>query len=252
MSADGMKQNDQRAAGQSFSVRRLIPVIILVAGLFAVYGLGLNEYFGFEALGDNRDDLVAWVARDRPVAAVVFIMIYALVVALSLPGGAFLTIVGGFLFGTYWGTLCALIGAVVGATAVFVAARTAFRDLLRARAGPFLTKMEAGFRANAFSYLIALRLVPLFPFWLVNLVPAFLGVPLRTYVLGTALGIIPGTFVYASFGNGLGALIDMGTTPDPSVIFGPAILTPIIGLALLALAPVAYKWLKARRSRMSG
>ena len=97
-----------------------------------------------------------------------------------------------------------------------------------------------------------LRLVPLFPFWLVNLVPAFLGVSLRTFVVGTFLGIIPGTFVYASFGNGLGALIDMGTTPDLSAIFKPEIVTPLIGLALLALVPVAYKTLKARRSRTSG
>jgi uncharacterized membrane protein YdjX (TVP38/TMEM64 family) len=106
--------------------------------------------------------------------------------------------------------------------------------------------MEAGFRENAFNYLLVLRLIPLFPFWLVNLVPAFLGVPLRTYVVATLLGIIPGSLVYASVGNGLGVVFDQGDTPDLGIIFKPAILGPILGLAALALLPVVYRRYKAR------
>ena len=111
--------------------------------------------------------------------------------------------------------------------------------------------MEAGFRENALSYLLVLRLVPLFPFWLVNLVPAFLGVKLRTYVIGTFFGIIPGTLVYASIGNGLGSVLDQGRTPDLGIIFRVDILVPLIGLAVLALIPVGYKWYQARKSHNS-
>ena len=121
-----------------------------------------------------------------------------------------MTIAGGFLFGTLTTTVVVVVGATIGAIALFLAARYAFFDALHAKAGPALLKMEKGFQENALSYLLVLRLIPLFPFWLVNLVPALLGVPLRTYVIGTALGIIPGTFVFASVGNGLGTLLEEG------------------------------------------
>ena len=120
-------------------------------------------------------------------------------------------------------------------------------ETLRAKAGPRIRRMEEGFRADALSYLLVLRLIPLFPFWLVNIVPAFLGVPVRTYVLGTFIGIIPGSFVYASVGNGLGAVFEAGGTPDLGIVFTPAILLPIVGLAVLALLPVAYRKYRARR-----
>ncbi|MFO0998209.1 MAG: TVP38/TMEM64 family protein [Alphaproteobacteria bacterium] len=236
------------AAKPHISLGRLLPVLVLVVGLVLAYAFGVHDYLSFDSLRDHREELTAWVARDWLRAVLVYMAVYAVVVALSLPGGALLTIVGGFLFGTIPGALAAVIGATTGATVVFLAARTAFHDMLHAWAGPFLSRMESGFKANAFNYLLVLRLVPLFPFWLVNLVPAFLGVTLRTFVLGTAIGIIPGAVVYASFGNGLGALIDAGVSPDLSVIFKPAILVPIIGLALLALVPVAYRWHKSRRS----
>jgi uncharacterized membrane protein YdjX (TVP38/TMEM64 family) len=165
------------------------------------------------------------------------------------------TIFGGFLFSTVVdgipGTILAaaivVIGATVGATALFLAARTGLGEPLRARAGPNLRRMEAGFRENAMSYLLVLRLVPLFPFWLVNLVPAFLGVPLRTYVIGTFFGIMPGTFVYASVGSGLGAILEAGESPDLGIIFKAEILIPLLGLALLALIPVIYKRIKTKR-----
>jgi uncharacterized membrane protein YdjX (TVP38/TMEM64 family) len=175
--------------------------------------------------------------------------IYAAVIALSVPGGAVLTIAGGFLFGTLPATLYVVVAATLGATILFLIARTALGDPLRARAGPWLRRMEAGFAENALSYLLVLRLIPIFPFWLVNLVPAFLGVGLGTYVLGTFFGIIPGSFVYASVGNGLGAVFDAGETPDVGIIFEPSILVPIVGLAVLALLPVAHRKFKARPRR---
>jgi uncharacterized membrane protein YdjX (TVP38/TMEM64 family) len=146
------------------------------------------------------------------------------------------------------GTAYTVVGATAGATLLFLAARTALGGTLRARAGPALKRMEAGFKKNALSYLLVLRLVPIFPFWLVNLVPAFLNVPLRVYVIGTFIGIIPGTAVFASIGNGLGALLADCRKPDFGVVFQPTILLPLLALAALALVPVLFRRWQGRRS----
>jgi uncharacterized membrane protein YdjX (TVP38/TMEM64 family) len=228
-------------------LRRMVPVMVLAAGFAAFFLLELDTYVTFEALRDNRAMLNDYVMRYGALAILAYGAVYALVVAFSLPGGAVMTIAGGFLFGTLVGGATAVVAATVGATALFLVARFALGDLLRGKAGPFVKRMEAGFQDNALNYLLVLRLVPLFPFWLVNLVPAFLGVRTGIYVLGTFFGIIPGTFVYASVGNGLGAVFDAGKSPDLGIIFKPEILLPIVGLALLALVPVAYKKLRARR-----
>jgi uncharacterized membrane protein YdjX (TVP38/TMEM64 family) len=234
------RSTERRGAG------RFLPLAALAAGLVIFFALGLHRYLSFGALAENRDFLMSLV-EDHPVTApLAYISVYALAVAFSIPGAVVLTIAGGFLFGTWAGGLFVVIGATIGAVGVFLAARTAFGEGLRRRAGPWIGRLEAGFRENALSYLLVLRLVPLFPFWLVNLVPAFLGVPLTTYALGTFIGIIPGCFVYASVGNGLGAVFDAGGTPDLSIIFKPEILLPIIGLSLLALIPVVYKKFKRK------
>lgn len=228
--------------------RKFLPVSILIAGLVLAWFLGVLDYFSFETLRENRDILQGFVTNNPVLSVVTFMGAYAIAVALSLPVGSLLTIVGGFLFGAWLGTTYVVIAATIGASVVYLAARYAFYDLMRAKAGSAIRKMEAGFAENAFSYLLVLRLVPLFPFWLVNLVPALLGVNLRSFVMGTAIGIIPGTFVYVSIGDGLGALFDQGKSPDLGIIFEPRILTPIIGLAVLAMIPVAYKKLRNRNS----
>jgi uncharacterized membrane protein YdjX (TVP38/TMEM64 family) len=169
------------------------------------------------------------------------------VTALSIPGAIIFSITAGFLFGTVVGATWNVIGATLGATAIFLAARFAFGDVLRNRAGPWIAKLESGFRENALSYLLFLRLVPLFPFWLVNLVPAFLGVRLGTYILATFVGIIPAALVYASIGSGLGALLERGETPDAGAILQPRVLLPILALAALSLIPVFYKRLRRAR-----
>lgn len=228
-------------------LRRLLPVLVLLAGFVAFFALELDAYVTFETLRDNRADLRMYVDMYGALAILVFALVYAVIVAFSLPGGAVMTIAGGFLFGTLVGGATVVVAATIGAMVLFLVARHALGDLLRGKAGPFVARMEVGFRENALSYLLVLRLIPLFPFWLVNLVPAFLGVKTGTYILGTFVGIIPGTFVYASVGNGLGAVFDAGETPDLGIIFNIEILLPILGLALLALLPVAYKRFVARR-----
>lgn len=227
-------------------LRRWIPLLVLLVGFALFFALGLNRYLSFQALADNQAWLKTQVDQNALVAALAFMIVYALVVAFSVPGGAVLTILGGFLFGTWLGALYVVTGATLGAVAVFLAARTALGDALRAKAGGAVRRMQHGFRENALSYLLVLRLIPIFPFWLVNLVPALVGVPLGIYVLGTFFGIMPGTVVYASLGNGVGALIAAGQRPDLGIIFSPEILGPMIGLAILALLPVIYKKWRGR------
>jgi len=227
---------------------RLLPLAILCAGFAAFFALGWHRYVSFDMIRIHRGMLMEWVGRWGMLAGAAFIGAYALMAAFSIPGGALATIVGGYLFGLWLGAAASVIGATIGAVAVFLAARTALGELLRAKAGPALRRMEDGFRRNAFSYLLVLRLVPVFPFWLVNLVPAFCGVSLRTYTLATLIGIVPGSFVFASVGSGLGALLDRGEHPDLKIVFQWNILLPILGLALLALLPVVIRKLQQRKA----
>lgn len=231
-----------------FGLKKVLPLIVLAAGIAAFFAFGLDRYATFEALRQHRDVLTGFVAGNPLVAPLVFMGIYAAVAAFSLPGGAIMTIVGGFLFGARLGTTWVVLSATLGATILFVIARTSLGEPLRARAGPWLRKMENGFRKNGLSYLLVLRLIPLFPFFVVNLVPAFLGVRLRTYVIGTLVGIIPGSLVYTTVGAGLGSIFDRNESFTATGILTPEIVAALVGLSLLSLLPVAYKKIKARHA----
>lgn len=239
-SVSSANENKKRGAG------RWVPLGCLVLGFVVFFALGWHKYLSFHTLKTHRADLLDWVASRPFWAPLAYMAIYAVTVAFSLPGGAVLTVTGGFLFGTVLGATYAVVGATIGAVVVFLAARTALGDLLRAKAEGALKRMEEGFREDAFSYLLVLRLVPLFPFFVVNLAPAFLGVGLGVYTVTTLFGIIPGALVYASVGSGLGAVFDAGAKPHLGILFTPPILLPILGLCVLALVPVAYKRLKKR------
>jgi uncharacterized membrane protein YdjX (TVP38/TMEM64 family) len=236
--------------GGASLARRILPIVVVVVGIAAFFLLGFDRYLTVDGLRDNRAALVRFVAENIWLAALIYMAAYATVIALSVPGGALMTVAGGLLFGALRGTVFVVIAATIGATLLFLIARYALGDVMRQRAGPFVQRMEQGFRANAFSYLLVLRLVPAFPFWAVNLAPALLGVPLSTYVLATAIGIVPGTFVFASFGAGLGAIFDAGGEVSLRGILTPQIIAALVGLAVLALVPVAIKKWKGRgRSR---
>ena len=229
------------------SVRRLWPVLVLIAGLGLFFAFDGPQYFTLDGLRHYRADLSAYVAHHTVVMALCFVLTYMVMVAFSLPGGAIMTMMGGFLFGTAVGGSLAVAGATVGASALFLIAKTALGDPLRARAGPSLQKMEAGFQENALSYLLILRLIPLFPFLLVNLVPAFLGVSFRIYLLATFFGIIPATFIFAQFGTGLGSILESGDEISMGSILSGDVLAALIGLALLSALPVVYKYYQARK-----
>lgn len=232
---------------KSSVVKRLVPLAVLVAAIGAAFSLGLHERLSIDSLREHRAFLNGIVADHSLLAALAFIAIYTASTALSLPGGVVLTVAGGFLFGTLFGAIYVLFAATLGATVVFLIARTALGSALRDRAGPFLQRMEAGFKENALSYLLVLRLIPLFPFFVVNLVPAFLGVPLRTYMLGTFVGIIPGTLVFILAGAGLGSVFDQGGEFTVGSVLTPQVVAGLVGLSLLSLMPVVYKRIKARR-----
>lgn len=239
-----MSGNNAAPSRGPVSAARVAPLLLLLAGFGLFFALGLQDYLSCGALRDNRLWLLEQVAAHRLLAVLAFMALYAGAVALSVPGGAVLTVAGGFLFGTLAATAMIVVAATSGATILFLAARSAFRDLLQARAGPWLRKLERGFAGDALSYLLVLRLVPLFPFFVVNLVPAFLNVSPRTYVIGTFFGIIPGTLVFASVGAGLGSIFDAGGDCSLDGILTPQVLLALGGLALLALVPVLYKRLR--------
>lgn len=238
----------RRRTGRS-GVRRWGLAAVLVAGFAAFFLLDLGRFVSLSTLAGDCERLEAWVDANPATARGAYTGLYFLAIAFSLPIGVVLTIGGGVMFGLLEGTVLTVLAATAGALAVFLAARSAVGDTLRRRAGPFAAKLERGFRENALSYLLVLRLVPLFPFWLVNIVPALLGVPTHTYVLGTLLGIIPGTLVFVSVGNGIDAVIDQGQVPGLATFMEPAVFMPLAGLTLLALLPVGYKRWRHRLDR---
>ena len=230
-----------------FALARLIPLFVLLAGLALFFLLGLDRYVSFKTMAENYMGLKNWVADRGALALAAFGLVYAVMVAFSIPGALVFTLGGAMLFGWAANAVVVIVAATLGATAVFLAARFGLGEPLRSRAGPFLKKMEAGFRANAFSYMLVLRLVPLFPFWLVNLAPAFLGVPLATFVGATAIGIAPGTVVFSIIGEGLGGVVAAGGDVRADQVLSPLMLAALIALAALALVPVLLRrWREGR------
>jgi uncharacterized membrane protein YdjX (TVP38/TMEM64 family) len=223
---------------------RWLPFVLILAAAATAFALGLHRHLSLEALRDGRGLLVGAVAAHALAAPLVYMAFYVVVTVCALPGATIMTLTGGFLFGALLGGTYSVIGATIGAVLLFLAARSAFADLLRARAGGTLAKLEAGFRRDAFNYLLVLRLVPLFPFFVVNLAAAFLGTPIGTFVVATFVGIIPATFIYASVGSGLGTVFDAGGTPDLRLILSWPVLGPLAGLAVMSLIPVVYKRLR--------
>lgn len=229
------------------TIKRVLPIAVLAALVGVAYWLRVDQYLTLDTLRDNRAALLAFVEENKLVAALSFVSAYAAAVAVSLPGAVILTLAGGFLFGVVGGAALTVIGATIGAAALFLIARSAFGDVLRAKAGPFVTRMADGFQENAFSYLLFLRLVPAFPFWAVNLAPALLGMRFVPFVTATAIGIIPGTTVYSAFGAGLGQVFDAGGEVNLSDVFSPPLVAGLIGLGILSLLPIFLKRWKAGR-----
>jgi uncharacterized membrane protein YdjX (TVP38/TMEM64 family) len=198
------------------------------------------RHLSLEAVKAQRETLLAFTDRHFAAALAIAFVVYAGSVALSLPGATVLSLAAGFVFGRWVGTVLVVLAATTGATAVFAAARHLFANAARKRLGPVGERINAGFTRDAFAYLLFLRLVPAFPFFLVNLAPAFTSIRLRTYVLATLIGIVPGTFVYVNLGQALGRIDSLRGLVSLETVAAFSLL------GLLALVPVAWKRLRAR------
>jgi uncharacterized membrane protein YdjX (TVP38/TMEM64 family) len=230
-------------------VKRLWLPVLLVGGLGLFLALGGRHILSWQSIAQYYGALTAATEANLLLAAIAFLGVYIVAVAFSLPIALPLTLTGGALFG--WGAVgLVLVGATAGAAVVFIAARTAFADLARQRAGPFVKRLEDGFSRNAFAYLLALRLIPAAPFWVVNIVPALTRMKLGSFILATFIGIAPGTIVFIAVGRGFDHILGTGTVPDLQVLSSPSILGPLAALGLLAMLPVI--WRRVRDARRNG
>jgi uncharacterized membrane protein YdjX (TVP38/TMEM64 family) len=251
------------AASRTTSLKGWIGLGVLAVAAVVVYFTGAWRYLTLESLYDNRIWLKDFISANLALALLIYAAVYVASVALSLPGGLLLTVAGGFLFGWVTGGATAVVAATVGATLVFLIARSSLGAALSATAGPWLAALRDGFRDNALSYLLFLRLVPAFPFVVVNLAPALLGVPLGTYVLGTFIGIIPGTLAFAYAGTSLDSVfVAQGAAYDACMRATPAgpcsldfsikslvtteLLIAFVVLALISLLPILVKRWRGR------
>ena len=243
-------------------MKKWLPLLLLLA--LALFGFlqGWHHYFTLEALVENRSHLSGYVTDHYGLTLLTYGMLYTLAVAISFPGASFLTIAGGLLFGWAIGGLVTVLAATMGAGIVFLAARSALGSSLRARAGSFAERFAEGFREDAFSYMLFLRLVPLFPFWLVNIVPALFQMRFGPYIVATLVGIFPGTFAYALVGSGLDSVIaaqlasNPGCLDDPtctltldtgSVITGE-LIAAFVAMGVVSLIPPVLKAFRKRRN----
>ncbi|SFB00306.1 Uncharacterized membrane protein YdjX, TVP38/TMEM64 family, SNARE-associated domain [Poseidonocella pacifica] len=242
-----------RAPAPSQWLRRL-PVLAI--GVVALVGaFTLRDHLTFEALRDNREALIAFRDENYVLTALVFVAVYTALVGFSLPGATIATLTGGFLFSLFPGALFNVLGATMGATFIFLAARWGFGERLASRMETgegMIRRIKEGIDQNQWSMLFLIRLVPAVPFFAANLIPALVGVPVFRFVVSTFLGIIPGAVVFTSVGAGLGEVFERGGTPDLGILLEPQILLPILGLCLLAALPIIWKLLRGKGALDNG
>ena len=228
--------------------RRFLPLAIILANLATAYAFGLQDYISLTVLAEQREALKGFVADHRAASILGYFMLYAIAVAFAFPAASILTIFAGFVFGWFIAGIVTVFAATTGAAAIFLAARSAFGDVLRKRAGPFAAKLADGFAQDAFGYLLVLRLAPVFPFFIINIAPAFFDIKLRTYVAATFLGIIPGTFAYTWLGQGLDSVIVAAAGREISIsdLVTPEITIAFAGLAIVAAIPTLIRKFRAR------
>jgi uncharacterized membrane protein YdjX (TVP38/TMEM64 family) len=214
---------------------KIVVALLFLSAIGAFFFFDLKTYLSLDTLKDNRDSLLVFTQDHYVPAVVLFILIYVLQTSFSLPGATIMTLAGGFLFGSLWGPLYVNIGATTGATLAFLAARYLFHQWVERKFGDRLGPIQDGFAKNAFSYLLTLRLIPFFPFFLVNLLSGLTRVKVSTYVVATAVGIIPGSVVYAFAGR------QLGTINSLSELVSPRLLLAFSLLGLLMLIPIIYR-----------
>ncbi len=240
-----VEMTEEQQNASTGSVGKYAPLAVIGAGALAGYYF-LGDYLNFDTLRDNREALIAWRDNNYLLAVLAYMGVYIAVVAFSLPGATVMTLTGGFLFGLIPGTIFTVTAATMGAACIFLAAKSSLGDTLKKRAGPWMGKFEKGFQENELSFLFLLRLVPAVPFFIANLLPAFFGVKLITYVWTTFLGILPGSAVYTSVGTGLGEIFASGQEISLNIFADPKVWGPFVGLIALALLPILIKTIRGK------
>lgn len=245
-------------------LRRWLPAMLLLGLLGLDYALGLHRYLSLTTLAEHRDGLRQWVDGNLLLALACYMAVYVAVVALSIPGAAAMSLAGGFLFGWMVSAPATILAAVIGASIVFEVVKTSFGAALAERSGPFVQKLSRGFAENAFSLLLFLRLTPVFPFWAVNAVAGLSRIPLRTFVIATALGIVPASVAFALVGSGLDRVIDVELAAyqacvaakgaqqchlalSAASLISPELIWGFSALGLVALLPLGLRWWKGRQ-----
>ncbi|HJU06794.1 MAG TPA: TVP38/TMEM64 family protein [Nitrospiraceae bacterium] len=230
------------ASPRSSTGPKIVIVALIVTAIGAFFYFDLGRYLSLDALKANRDSLLVFTEQHYASAVALYIVFYIVMVAVSLPGGVIMTLAGGFLFGSVIGTLYVNVGATIGATLAFLASRYLLRDWVERKFGQKLGTIQEGFSKNAFSYLLTIRLIPIFPFFLVNLLSGLTRITTLTYVVATSLGILPGSFIYANAGRQLGRINSLKEIASPNVLLAFTLL------GLLTLASVLYqKWTNRRK-----
>lgn len=264
MEAPGADSAKRRLSPAARRALRFLPLVIIALAVIAVFATGAHEHLTLEALAEKRDEIRAYVAAHPARAILYYMAAYILAVSLSLPGGWWFSVTGGFLFGWLFGGTLAVISAAIGACLIFLAAKTSFGDVVARRLGPRLQKLAAGFHQDAFFYLLFLRLVPVIPFWFTNLAPALLGVKLRTFAFASLIGIIPATFAFATAGDGLDSIVEAHKAAydsclaqgggdgcrlgvSASDLITVEIVAAIAALGVLALLPIVLRRFMGRR-----
>ncbi len=241
----GAEHGNDAVPAQTRNVLRFLPIVVLAVGAVLAYFLA-GDYLSLRTVSENREALVGWRDRNLMTASFAFVAIYIISVAFSVPGAIWLTMAGGFVFGTVMAAALTVFSATIGATLIFLAARSSLGAVLHERAGPWLRRIDEEVAKGEISFLLVMRLIPAIPFFIANLAPAFVNVRLGNFIWTTFVGIAPATAVISSVGAGLGEVLDEGTEPNIGVIFEPHILLPLLGLAVLAALPVVLRKLRER------
>ncbi|MGJ3232522.1 MAG: TVP38/TMEM64 family protein [Oceanicaulis sp.] len=227
--------------------KRLLPLAVLAAGLALFFALGGQRYLNPEAAAAVLRDLTGFVEANLWLAALAYLVFYALAVSVSVPGAIWFTLGAGFLFGPWLGAGVALLGATIGATILFLAARYAFADWVRRKFPGYVNRLQDGFSQDAFTYVMILRLIPVFPFWAINIVTALLNVPLRAFVLASFIGMAPGAYVYATVGGKLSSVVEEGI-PSFTELLDLELILALVVFALLAVLPAVYKRVTGKKA----
>ncbi|WP_349941476.1 TVP38/TMEM64 family protein [Fulvimarina sp. MAC8] len=246
-----MSVSEEQGVGTEKSwFQRLWPIALILAVLALAYSFGLHRYLSLQVFLESREVLKSFVTDNLLIAGLGFIVLYALLVAIAFPAASIITIAAGFVFGWLIGGILTVVGATIGAAGIFLAARHAFGDVLRRKAGGAIKRFAEGFQNDAFSYLFVLRLTPVLPFFAVNIAPAFVNISLRTYVLATFFGIMPGSFVYTFLGSGIDQAV-ANVSHDGPVVVGDLVTTEMT-IALFGLCALAVLGLILKKTFLKG